>query len=89
MKLNRLLNRHNLKIKQKNEQPQSKTKNETSSEEPLRGTVEGEGTSRHSEKSKYDTSDFVDTTFKDVNSSTIDYGESYINRLLLEDKKRK
>lgn len=79
----------------------SKAKPETKSEdktETYSGTVEGEGTSRRTEKSKYDTSDYVDGEFRDLgkestNSSTVNayaqIGESYLNRLLLGDKKNK
>lgn len=55
----------------------------------------GEGTSRYKEKSKWDTSDAVNGKFKNIKvddpivNTYNDFGKSYIDQLLLEDKKNK
>lgn len=55
----------------------------------------GEGTSRYHERSKWDMSDAVDAEFYDLNFNApavrtyYDFGKSYIDQLLLEDKKNK
>ena len=53
------------------------------------GTVEGEGTSKRTEKSKYSTDDYVDADFRETNNSDINNGKNFINSFLLEDKNMK
>lgn len=62
-------------------------------DEPLRGTVEGEGTSKKTNDEQkarnhyYD--DPIDVEWKEVNSNSTSRGESYVNQFLLEDKKKR
>ena len=52
------------------------------------GPVEGEGTSKRTEKSKFSNDDYVDGDFVEINKTTINNGQKFIeNLLLLEDKK--
>ena len=56
--------------------------------EKVSGTVEGEGTSsRKTNSGKYD--GYVDGNFREANSEIINSGRSYVNQLLLDDKRYK
>lgn len=62
----------------------NKTKNNDSQKtERWSGTVEGEGTSRYAKKE----SPIFDANYKEVNSESVNRGRTYINQLLLENKK--
>lgn len=61
------------------------------------GTILGEGTSKRTERQWWDTSDAVDGVFREFKNESPDseymrgysqLGESYVNRFLLEDKRR-
>lgn len=67
-----------------NNKAYSKTYTNPSSEK-VSGTVEGKGTSHVDPKSYYT----VDADYKDIKPETISKGIDYVNRYLLEDKKRK
>lgn len=58
--------------------------NDNQKTERWTGTVEGKGTSRYTEKE----SPVVDGDYRENNSESINRGRTYINQLLLEDKKR-
>lgn len=54
------------------------------------GPVEGEGTSKRTEKSKFSNDDYVDGDFVEINKTTINNGQKFIeNLLLIEDKNMK
>ena len=62
-------------------------------DEPLHGTVEGEGTNSSSNKKSSQNENYrydepIDTDWKDAKQSDTSRGEAYINQLLLEDKRR-
>lgn len=57
--------------------------NDSQKTERWSGTVEGKSTSRYTEKE----SPIFDANYKEVNSESVNRGRTYINQLLLEDKK--
>ena len=72
---------------EKEQQQKRETKTETWS-----GTVEGEGTSKKTNTSEKRTKSYdepIDAEWREVNSETINSGRSYVNQLLLEDKRYK
>ena len=87
-------NREKQKQKQteKEQQQKNDTKNDTKTE-TYTGTVEGEGTNKRSsgdKKTNFRTYDEpIDAEWREVNSEPINSGRSYVNQLLLEDKRYK
>ena len=87
-------NREKQKQKQteKEQQQKNDTKNKTKTE-TYTGTVKGEGTSKRSfsdKKTNFRTYDEpIDAEWREVNSEPINSGRSYVNQLLLEDKRYK
>ena len=77
---------------EKRETAKNDTKNDTKTE-TYTGTVEGEGTSKRSsgdKKTNFRTYDEpIDAEWREVNSEPINSGRSYVNQLLLEDKRYK
>ena len=77
---------------EKEQQQKNDTKNKTKTE-TYTGTVEGEGTSKRSfsdKKTNFRTYDEpIDAEWREVNSEPINSGRSYVNQLLLEDKRYK
>ena len=76
----------------KNEEEAKKAEKEAKKNEKEKvysRTVEGEGTSRRTEKSKFSTDDYVDDDFREINKSDINNGQNFINSFLLEDKNMK
>ena len=71
----------------------NKYSKKSADDEPLRGTVEGEGASKktnydqEAKNHRYD--EPIDVEWREVNSDDTNRGESYVNQFLLEDKKRR
>lgn len=76
-----------------NESTSKSSSKKSADDEPLRGTVEGEGTSKKTNNEQkarnhyYD--DPIDVEWKEVNGNSTSRGESYVNQFLLEDKKKR
>lgn len=85
----------------KNEKKDKKSQSDKNSDKKVySGDVEGKGTSKYTEKSKFSNSTFVDGEFEEIHKTDINNGRDYVNNLLrietksnnllqIEDKKMK
>ena len=83
-------NLQNERKEQEYQESQKKKSQKKEEPEHVTGNVEGTGTSsKKKEKTKSRNDDIIDAEFREVNEENVNSGKSFINQLLLEDKKRK
>lgn len=83
-------NLQNERKEQEYQESQKKKSQKQEEPEHVTGNVEGTGTSsKKKEKTKSRNDDIIDAEFREVNEENVNSGKSFINQLLLEDKKMK